>query len=371
MKKKLQTFLNLHLSNVLGLGARNILEPFLIALNNSNNNNNNIKILNAYFPPVDKSLENFTLTNSIEVHHFERKLPNWLSRLLEIIFWKPSNPEQFFLVFGDIPLRRLTNQILYLHSTLIIQSVSEHSLLIKIKYLVLKFLFFLNINNVKLIIVQSKVMRSQLFFKYPNINIVVMPPPPGEIYYKSPYKFNLSKKRFNLNKGKIKGFYPASFYEHKNHALLKDISSYDLPFSELVLTINPDNNPDPFCNFIKCTGEISNECVYDHYLNTDALIFLSLTESYGLPLVESMSLGIPIICPNLPYARELCQDQAIYFNVVSAESFKQAVNELILKLQEGWKPNYSKCLKSISSGWDVYASKTLEHIVNLPYRPNN
>jgi glycosyltransferase involved in cell wall biosynthesis len=88
-------------------------------------------------------------------------------------------------------------------------------------------------------------------------------------------------------------------------------------------------------------------------------------------LVEAMSLGIPIICPNLPYTRELCQDQAIYFNVVSAESFKHAVYELICKFQLGWKPNYSKCLKSLSPNWDVYASKALEHIDNLPYRPNN
>jgi glycosyltransferase involved in cell wall biosynthesis len=369
VKKKQQKFLNLHLSNILGLGAKNILEPFLIALNN--NNNNNFTILNAYFPPLNKTLKNIAFTKQIEVHHFERKIPNWLSRFFEIMFWRPINPEQFFLVFGDIPLRALRNQILYLHSTLIIQSVSEHSFILKIKYLVLKCLFFLNINNVKLIIVQSKLMRSQLLCKYPDMNIIVMPPPPGEIYFKSNYQFNFSLKRFYSNKCKIKGFYPASFYEHKNHSLLKNIKSHDMPFSELVLTINPENNPDPFCNFINCIGEISNERVFEYYSNTDVLIFLSLTESYGLPLVEAMFLGIPIICPNLPYARVLCQDQAIYFNVVSAESLKQAICELILKLQQGWKPNYSKCLKSISPNWDVYTSKVFEHIDNLSYRPNS
>ena len=35
----------------------------------------------------------------------------------------------------------------------------------------------------------------------------------------------------------------------------------------------------------------------------DALLFLSTDESYGFPLIEAMFVGLPIICPDLPYAR--------------------------------------------------------------------
>jgi len=363
MKNKASKVLNLHLSNILGLGARNIIESLLVSF--SNNNNNNIKILNAYFPPKSKAILNAKLDPNIDVYFFERKIPNLFSRFLEIIFWKPSNSEGFLFIFGDIPLRRVKNQILYLHSTLVIQSVAEHSFFLKVKYLILKSLFFLNINNVRLVVVQTKLMQHQLLFKYPGLNVIALPPPPNDIYIKSKYQFSFSKKRFLLNDNKLKAFYPASFYYHKNHALLKNIRSFDIPISELILTITPENNPDPSCDFIKCIGEISGKSVYEYYLDSDVLIFLSITESYGLPLVEAMALGIPIICPNLPYARELCADQAIYFNVVSPESFKHAVDELIHRLKSGWKPNYKKPLKSIILDWNLYGQKILSSIEAL------
>ena len=46
--------------------------------------------------------------------------------------------------------------------------------------------------------------------------------------------------------------------------------------------------------------------------DADALLFLS-EKDFGFPLIEAMYLGLPIVCPDLPFARALWND-AIYFD---------------------------------------------------------
>ena len=50
------------------------------------------------------------------------------------------------------------------------------------------------------------------------------------------------------------------------------------------------------------------------YKQVDACIFASFCESFGHPLVEALAAGKPLVCINLPYAREICGEAAIYFH---------------------------------------------------------
>ena len=51
-------------------------------------------------------------------------------------------------------------------------------------------------------------------------------------------------------------------------------------------------------------GRKSHEEVLSLYKKTDCLIFSSKLETWGLPLSEASQYSIPILAPNLPYARE-------------------------------------------------------------------
>jgi glycosyltransferase involved in cell wall biosynthesis len=95
------------------------------------------------------------------------------------------------------------------------------------------------------------------------------------------------------------------------------------------------------------------------YAEADALLFLSLTESYGFPLIESMFIGLPIICPNLPYAHALCGDQAIYFEANDIQSLREACIELKTRLLRGWHPDWSAQINSLPKDWDSVASQML------------
>ena len=68
---------------------------------------------------------------------------------------------------------------------------------------------------------------------------------------------------------------------------------------------------------------------YDALLRrATALVSLSRAEGYGLPLVEAMALGTPVIASDIPIFREVGADAALYVDPESPEQFADAVARL-------------------------------------------
>lgn len=59
--------------------------------------------------------------------------------------------------------------------------------------------------------------------------------------------------------------------------------------------------------------------------NALALLFPSFAEGYGIPLVEALSLGTPVIASDLPVFRELAGDVPDYLDPIDGEGWYQAV----------------------------------------------
>lgn len=53
-------------------------------------------------------------------------------------------------------------------------------------------------------------------------------------------------------------------------------------------------------------GQMSHDQVIDLYASAKALIFPSMTESFGLPLIEAAHMGLPILASELDYVRDVC-----------------------------------------------------------------
>ncbi|MGH9928228.1 MAG: glycosyltransferase [Pyrinomonadaceae bacterium] len=84
-----------------------------------------------------------------------------------------------------------------------------------------------------------------------------------------------------------------AFFREQDQAL---IDEHDLIGSGYLVTVGP---------------KYGDELI-DLYRSVDACIFPSICESFGLPLVEAMAMGKPLICADRAYAREICQDYSKY-----------------------------------------------------------
>jgi len=59
-----------------------------------------------------------------------------------------------------------------------------------------------------------------------------------------------------------------------------------------------------------------------------ALIFPSREEGFGIPPIEAMNCGTPVIVSDIPVHREVCGDAAIYISLGERESWERAFNNL-------------------------------------------
>lgn len=75
-------------------------------------------------------------------------------------------------------------------------------------------------------------------------------------------------------------------------------------------------------------NNISHEKVISLYLKSGALIFPSIVESFGLPLIEATQVGLPIIASELDYVRDVC-DPVQTFDPNSPTSIARAVKRFL------------------------------------------
>lgn len=67
--------------------------------------------------------------------------------------------------------------------------------------------------------------------------------------------------------------------------------------------------------FLGETMSLTNDDVRSLYAVSDALLFPSKTEGFGLPVVEAGLHGVPVFCSNIPAHREVGQAFASYFEL--------------------------------------------------------
>ncbi len=347
----------LHLTNVTGAGATQLLQSLLPALEREQR-----AILECIYLPDRGALSSYLSSNSITLTKvFRRSLPKALSRVLECtLFSYQFNGDTPLLVLGDLPLRCRGAQIVFVQQSNLLQPHHFQWRISGLRYLLARSIFAINRSRVRAFIVQTDVMRIALERMYPDIagrvHVIAQPVPSWLLY--SGLRRN---GRVQQHRGGLRLVYPAADYPHKNHRLLSRITVQDdCPIEELILTINPASNPASHLSWVRCSGFLSPEEMIRVYSEVDALLFLSKEESYGFPLIEAMFVGLPIVCPDLAYARTLCGDEAIYFDPDDIESMLSAIQKLEARLKQGWWPYWEDRLTNFPRDWETVAVRMLE-----------
>ncbi len=80
--------------------------------------------------------------------------------------------------------------------------------------------------------------------------------------------------------------------------------------------------------FIEFCGYVSNEHLVELYSGATCLVYASLREGFGYPIVEAMHYGLPVITSNISSCPEVGGDAALYVNPSSIEELSLAMNRI-------------------------------------------
>ena len=79
---------------------------------------------------------------------------------------------------------------------------------------------------------------------------------------------------------------------------------------------------------IRVTGYISDTELAGLYARASIFAFPSLDEGFGMPALEAMSAGVPVIASGRSALPEVCSDAAIYIDPFRTESLANALGQL-------------------------------------------
>jgi glycosyltransferase involved in cell wall biosynthesis len=136
--------------------------------------------------------------------------------------------------------------------------------------------------------------------------------------------------------------YPANFWPHKNHANLLDAFATwrqrdTASRLKLVLTGAPGAERDRVIQLVQARG-LAGRVIVPGFLpeeqfaglvpNCLAVVFPSLYEGFGMPVVEAMAAGKPVLCSNAASLPEIAGGAALLFDPHDVAAMAQAIGQI-------------------------------------------
>ncbi len=81
-----------------------------------------------------------------------------------------------------------------------------------------------------------------------------------------------------------------------------------------------DQRPD-----VRFLGRATDQELLRLYNQAECFVFPSLYEGFGLPPVEAMACGCPVLASDIPVLREVCADAATYFNPLDTDDIRKTI----------------------------------------------
>ncbi len=119
---------------------------------------------------------------------------------------------------------------------------------------------------------------------------------------------------------------------------------------------------------VKILGYLPAEDLPLFYAGAEIFVFPSLYEGFGLPVLEAMACGTPVICSNVSSLPEVGGDAVLYFNPSSVEELVSQIERLIgdSNLKEKLKEKGKKRAKEFN--WQKTAEETLKVLKSVPLK---
>lgn len=137
-------------------------------------------------------------------------------------------------------------------------------------------------------------------------------------------------------------FYPANFWRHKNHEmLLEAFALFRQSNAASILKLVCSGHPDARSAQVQAkaaTLGLTESVIFPGYVSDEefaallqssrAVIFPSLYEGFGMPVLEAMAFGKPVACSNVTSLPEVAGDAAIFFDPRNAGEIAAVISQI-------------------------------------------
>lgn len=108
------------------------------------------------------------------------------------------------------------------------------------------------------------------------------------------------------------------------------------------------------------TGFVDDEDLPDLYRGARLLVFPSLYEGFGLPILEAMASGVPVITSNLASMPEVAGDAAVLVDAHDPKAIAESIAQVLAEDQLREALIQKGLARARCFTWESVAQKTLE-----------
>lgn len=110
---------------------------------------------------------------------------------------------------------------------------------------------------------------------------------------------------------------------------------------------------------VRNVGAVNDDYLCRLYNRATAFVYPSLAEGFGIPLLEAMACGCPMVASDIPSTREVAGDCPVYFETTSPESLCAALDAVVAEGRNGVRVQQGR-QRAEAYTWDETARRTLE-----------
>jgi glycosyltransferase involved in cell wall biosynthesis len=231
------------------------------------------------------------------------------------------------------------------------------------------------VKKCRILLTDSEHSKKDIISYFPRAagKTVVINPAVNRSIYKIYHRDEIESFREKHRLPKKYIFYAGALKAHKNPKALADISN-NLNVPLVVASQDEKIFKSEFSTLVSDTSKlILKKSVSEHelallYNCAELFIFPSLYEGFGLPPLEAMACGLPVVCSDRTSLPEVCGDAALMF---SPDNISDMLNKINLCLDDSTirATLREKGLKRAEKfKWDAFAKRIFELIEKAAVR---
>jgi glycosyltransferase involved in cell wall biosynthesis len=173
-------------------------------------------------------------------------------------------------------------------------------------------------------------------------------------------KRNYLRETRRLAKSKVIMYSGSIFNRRHIPVLIRAFKYLDPSF---VLVIIGENRTFPFINLwtetelagvqnqVQLLEYVSDSLLEDYYQMADLFVYLSEYEGFGIPPLEAMSFGVPVLLSNTPAMNTIYKDSAHFINTIDPATVARAIQSILSNEDERRKYIQAGRAKAASLTW--------------------